>query len=97
MRRIDIGLVAVTLCLRVIPAAAQGPTALMQAKGCMACHDVSQAKMAPSFQTIAAEYRGQPDAEQKLITELKTGAGHMKIDATDAELQQLVSAVLATH
>jgi cytochrome c len=76
-------------------AQAQDASQLAQAKGCMNCHDVSQAKMGPSFQSIAAQYKGQADAAAKLVDELKSGNGHMKVDATDAELQQLVAYVLS--
>lgn len=80
-----------------LPAEAQDVGQLAQSKGCMGCHDVSQTKMAPSFQSIAAQYKDQADAPAKLVAELKNGSGHMKIDATDAELQQLVSYVLSAR
>jgi len=75
---------------------AQDASQLAQSKGCMMCHDVSKAKMGPSFSTIAAKYKGQADAAAKLAGELKNGTGHQKISASDAELQQLVAYVLAT-
>lgn len=84
------------LCL-ASPAWAQDASQLLQSKGCLGCHDVTQAKMGPSFQSIAAQYKGQADAPAKLEAELKNGSGHMKIDATDAELQQLVTYVLSTQ
>lgn len=97
MRWIGFAASAAVFLAAAFPAAAQAPTPLMQEKGCLACHDVSQAKMGPSLAAIAAQYKGQPDAEQKLVTELKTGTGHIKVDASDAELQQLVSSILATR
>lgn len=76
---------------------AQDVAALAQTKGCTACHDASQQKIGPSFHAIAAQYKGQQDAAAKLVDELKNGTGgHMKIAATDAELQQLVSYALST-
>ena len=77
-------------------ASAQEPSPLVQGKGCLSCHDVSQAKIGPSFTDIAAQYKGQADAPAKLAGELKNGTGHPKINASDAELQQLVAEVLAT-
>lgn len=75
---------------------AQDAAQLAQSKGCMTCHDVSQTKMGPSFSAIAAKYKGHADASAKLAAELKNGTGHMKVAATDGELQQLIAFVLAT-
>jgi cytochrome c len=77
-------------------ACAQDASQLAQSKGCMGCHDVSQKKVGPSFSSIAAQYKGQTNAAAKLAGELKNGTGHRKIDASDAELQQLIAYVLAT-
>ncbi len=77
-------------------ARAQDASQLAQSKGCMTCHDVSQAKAGPSFRAIAAQYKGQAGAAAKLVDELKNGTGHMKVSASDAELQRLVAYVLAT-
>ena len=77
-------------------ARAQDASQLAQSKGCMGCNDVSQAKMGPSFSDIAAKYKGQAGAAAKLVDELKNGTGHVKVTASDAELQQLVASILAT-
>lgn len=78
-------------------ALAQTAAQLAESKGCMACHDVSQTKVGPSFSDIAAQFKGQADAPAKLVDQLKNGSdGHPKIDASDAELQQLVAYVLGT-
>lgn len=98
MIRRRFGLAAAILSACVGHAYAQDAAALAQSKGCTACHDLSQTKMGPSFQAIAAQYKGQADAATKLVAELKNGSnGHVKIDATDAELQRLVGYVLAAH
>ena len=75
---------------------AQDASQMAQTKGCMICHDVSQAKEGPSFSDIAAQYKGQANAAAKLVDELKNGTNHLKIPGTDAELQQLIAYVLAT-
>jgi len=75
---------------------AQDGAQLSQSKGCMTCHDVSQQKMGPSFKAIAASNKGKADAQARLVGALKSGSGHVKVDATDAELQQIVAYVLAT-
>jgi len=75
---------------------AQNAADLAKSKGCLNCHAIDQKKMGPAFKDVAAKYKGQADAPGKLVDKLKNGAGHMKINATDAELQQLITWVLAT-
>ena len=91
-----LSLVIVFSALTASFAQAQDGGQLAQSIGCMGCHDLTQAKMGPSFSDIAAQYKGQADAAAKLAAKLKNGAGHPKADATDAELQQLIAYVLAT-
>ena len=75
---------------------AQAPADLLKAKNCLACHDVDKKKVGPAFKDVAAKYKDNKDAEAKLITQLKEGKGHpVKINATDAELKQLVGYVLS--
>ena len=63
-------------------AAAQSGEALLEAKGCLACHGVDQKKMGPALRDAAAKYKG---AEAKLIAALRAGKGHpMAVDATEA-------------
>lgn len=97
MKMLCLGLALGMTLLYTVEARAQDGGQLTQSKGCTACHAVDQAKIGPSFKTVAAEYKGQADAATKLATELKTGTGHMKIAATDAELQQMIAYVLATQ
>ena len=66
---------------------------VLKAKGCMNCHDVDKKKAGPSFKDIAAKGAGQQAA---MVAKLKDGKGHMKINATDAELNAAVSQILAT-
>jgi cytochrome c551/c552 len=97
MNKLRLGFGVTVFALLGGSAHAQDAAALAQAKGCTACHDVSQQKLGPSFHAIGSQYKGQQDAAAKLVDELKYGTGgHMKIAASDAELQQLVSYVLST-
>lgn len=97
MSKLRLGFAAIFFALLGCRAHAQDAAALAQAKGCTACHDVSQQKIGPSFHAIAAQYKGQQAAAAKLIDELKNGTGgHTKIAASDAELQQLVGYALST-
>jgi cytochrome c len=67
---------------------------VLKAKGCMNCHDVDKKKSGPSFKDIAA--KNKADAKAALVAKLKDGKGHMKVNATDAELDAAVSQILAT-
>lgn len=97
MKVLCLGLALGMTVFYAVAARAQDPAILAQSKGCMTCHDVSKAKMGPSFSQIAAQYKGQADAATKLAGVLKNGTGgHMKVSASDAELQQIIAYVLAT-
>jgi cytochrome c len=39
----------------------------------MSCHAVERKVVGPAFRDVAAHYKGQPDAEAKLLEKLKTG------------------------
>ncbi len=47
---------------------------IIQQKGCLACHDVSNRKVGPSFKEIAAKYAGQSDAVASLVTSITKGS-----------------------
>ena len=96
MKILQLSLAFFMIVLLAAGARAQDASQLAQGKGCLGCHAVDQKKVGPSFKDIAAKYKGQADAAAKLQAELKNGTGHMKINATDAELQQLIAYVLAT-
>lgn len=40
---------------------------------CLNCHQVQKKLVGPSFQAIAAKYRGQPDAAAKLVAKVAQG------------------------
>ena len=62
-----------------------------KAKGCMNCHAVDAKKAGPSFKAIAAKHK---DAAP-LVAKLKDGKGHMKINASDADLNAAVKEMLS--
>lgn len=86
-----LGILAVAGALAGGAALAQGD--VLKAKGCMNCHDVEKKKAGPSFKDIAAKGAGK---QAEMVAKLKDGKGHMKINATDAELNAAVSQILAT-
>jgi cytochrome c551/c552 len=53
-------------------------------------------KVGPSFKDVAAKYKGDSGAAGTLVAKLKDGKGHLKIDATDAELKAAIGTVLST-
>ena len=65
---------------------------LMKSKGCFSCHDREAKKVGPSFKEIASKKKDK-DA---LVAKLREGKGHMKIPASEAEINTMVQAVLAT-
>jgi cytochrome c len=46
---------------------------LAQKHGCFACHTIEKKLVGPSWNDIAAKYRGQRDAETKLIAKVAKG------------------------
>ncbi len=91
--RMALAIVAMSVFIGMT-AFAQDASQLAQRKGCMACHALDQKKVGPSFKDIAAKYKGETNAAAKLEAKLKNGDGHVKANASDAELRQLVAYVL---
>lgn len=95
MKAFALGMVAAGMLIAGSAVAQSGPD-LAKSKNCMGCHDLEAKKMGPSFKTIAAKYKGDKEAEAKLVAALQTGKGHPgKVAATDAELKTLVQYVLS--
>ena len=47
--------------------------ALAQKSGCLACHSVDKKVLGPAYKDVAAKYKGQKDAEAKLVDKVKKG------------------------
>ena len=47
--------------------------ALAQKSGCLACHAVDQKILGPAYKDVAKKYKGQADAEVKLVAKVKKG------------------------
>ena len=65
-----------------LPAAAQDADAakkVLKSDGCTKCHAVDKSKKGPSYQKVAAKYKGKADAEAKL-TEFVTKSPKVKMD-----------------
>ena len=75
---------------------AQSGADVLKAKGCMNCHENDKKKVGPAYKDVAAKYKGDSGAAGTLVAKLKEGKGHLKIDASDAELKAAIGTVLAT-
>jgi cytochrome c len=72
------------------------PEELIASNKCNKCHSATTTKKAPSFAAIAEKYKGQADAQDKLVNTLKTGANeHDKVAASDADLKAIAAFVLS--
>ena len=75
---------------------------LAKAKNCMACHSIQTKIVGPAFKDVAAKYKGQKDAEDKLTQKvLKGGSGvwgaipmPANAQVSEAEARTLVKWVL---
>ncbi len=45
---------------------------LARQNGCLKCHAVDKVKDAPAYKSVAAKYKGQADAEEKLLKHINT-------------------------
>jgi cytochrome c len=78
--------------------------ALAKKYNCLTCHAVDKKVIGPSYQDVAAKYKGDAGAEAKLIAKVKNGGSGawgqipMPPNATvpDADIKALVKWVLST-
>ena len=73
---------------------AQSADDLLKSKGCLGCHDFDKKKTGPAFKDIAAKHKGDAKAEGAIVAKLKDGKGHMKVNASEAEIKSMVGRVL---
>jgi cytochrome c len=75
-------------------ALSQSAEDLMKSKGCLGCHDFDKKKVGPAFKDVAAKHKGNADAKKALVAKLKDGKGHMKINASEAEIGTMLDRAL---
>ena len=68
---------------------ADAATKAMKDNGCTKCHSVDKTKKGPSFQKVAAKYKGKADAEAKLI-DFVTKSPKVKMDDGSEEEHKAV-------
>jgi cytochrome c len=62
---------------------------LAKDSGCLKCHTVDKSKKGPSYQKVAAKWKGKADAEQKLIDNI-TKAPMVKFEDGTQEEHKVV-------
>ncbi|RZL03026.1 MAG: c-type cytochrome [Rubrivivax sp.] len=95
-------LASTSLALLALPALASQE--LAQKKACMACHQIDKKVVGPAYLDVAKKYKGQKDAEAKLVQKVLKGGGGVwgtmpmpaNPQVTEAEAKQLVKWILAT-
>lgn len=75
--------------------ASQASPELADKAGCNKCHAADTKKMGASYKDIAKKYKGNAKAEADLVAKLKSGSGHPKSAASDADLTAVVKWILA--
>jgi cytochrome c len=90
-----IALAAVASIAWAASGAANAQEALAKSDGCLNCHDVSAKKVGPPFKEVAAKYKGQADAEAKLVNKISKGEGHPKTKASLEDAKGLIKWVLS--
>jgi cytochrome c len=76
--------------------------ALMQKNGCVACHAIDKRVVGPSYQEVAAKYKGDKDASAKLTDKVKKGGSGVwgetpmppNTQVSDADIKTLVGWIL---
>jgi cytochrome c len=85
--------VIMSLVFMALPAWADN--ALLVKNNCLACHNVNQTVVGPSFKDVANRYRGQADAADRLAKKIRAGGAgvwgsmpmpaHPQISESDAK------------
>ncbi len=86
----------------VMAGQAQADEALAKSKGCMGCHAVDKKLVGPSYKDVAAKYKADKGAVDKLAAKVKAGGkgawGEIPMppnNVTEAEAKTLVTWVMA--
>jgi cytochrome c len=74
---------------------AQSNAAELKAKGCLGCHDAEKKKVGPAVKDIAAKYKGDKGAVDKIVAKMTSGKGHPKTKVSEEEAKKLVAGMLA--
>jgi len=110
IRALSVAIGATFAALAAMPAGAAVDAAAAQAlarkSDCLKCHAIDKTKKAPSYQKIAAKWKGKPDAEAKLLDNITkkpkvkledgTEEEHKVVDTKDVgEMKNLIAWILS--
>lgn len=97
-----IAIAALLMSASLAAHAADAPEQLAKSKSCFACHAMAKKLVGPSFKDVAAKYKSDKTAEDKLVLKVLQGGSGVwgavpmpPNQVTDAEAHQLVRWVLA--
>ena len=76
---------------------AAAATKALKDNGCTKCHSVDKSKKGPSYQKVAAKYKGKADAEAKLADFLTQGPKVKMDDGSEEEHKALKDAGTAKN
>jgi cytochrome c len=96
----------VAITASAMAADAGAAQALAQKSGCFKCHGVDKKKDGPALRDAAAKYKGDPDAQQRLVYHITSGEKvkfddgheeeHKKVKSNDPnEIRALVDWILS--
>ncbi len=107
LRWLGVSATAAALMLSVNQASASSELDLAKKSGCMACHSIEKKVVGPAWNDIAARYKGDAGARDKLIAKVKKGGKGAWTDVTggvpmppysprvaDADIEKLVDFIL---
>jgi cytochrome c len=101
MKRLALVLTVAAAVPASLPAHAQEELAKKHA--CLACHAIDKKLVGPAYKDVAAKYRGDPNAEAKLVDKVKKGSqgtwGQVPMppnsNVPDADVRALVKWILS--
>ena len=85
------------------PATPVSPRQMLTDYGCVACHTIDRKGVGPALKDVAARYKGQPDAENKLAEKVRNGGSGVwgsvpmppNTQVPDADLHALAKYILS--
>jgi len=102
MKAIYIAMMAAAGVMMAGQAQADAGADLAKAKNCLSCHAVDKKLVGPAYKDVAAKYKGDKAAADKLAAKIKAGGkgvwGEIPMppnNVTDAEAKTLVTWVLS--
>ena len=95
--------VVVGTAVAVLAGGAQAQEALAKKHNCFACHTVDKKVVGPAYQEVAAKYRGDKNAPEKLFEKVKKGGAGVwgpvpmppNAQVPDADIKALVHWILS--